>query len=172
VLYFLVAMAAVIAAPVGQLADSDAPLAWLYRHLTGRDPVVITSISLFAVVNGALIQLIMASRVAYGMARKGWAPAIFGRVSQKTRTPVIATASVSLLLLVMALWLPLETLAKATSYFLLVVFTLVNLSLWLLKRRVAHPPGIIHVPGWVPACGGVASAGFVLLQGLIDLGVM
>ena len=172
VLYFMVALAAVVTAPTGQLADSDAPLAWLYQHLTGREPVVIASISLFAVINGALIQLIMASRVAYGMARKGWAPAIFGRVSRMTRTPVIATASVSLLLLAMALWLPLETLAKATSYFLLVVFTLVNLSLWLLKRREAHPPGIIHVPGWVPVFGAIASAGFVLLQGLIDLGVM
>jgi amino acid transporter len=171
-LYFLVALAAVLSAPVGQLASSDAPLAWLYSHLTGREPVTITLISLFAVINGALIQIIMASRVAYGMARQGWLPALFGRVSVMTRTPVFATASVALLLLVMALWLPLETLAKATSYFLLVVFALVNLSLWRLKRRTTQPAGIINVPAWVPVCGCLASAAFVLVQGTLDLGLL
>jgi amino acid transporter len=171
-LYFLVAVAAVASAPVAELAAADAPLAWLYRHMTGREPYVITFISLFAVVNGALIQLIMASRVSYGMARKGWLPAIFGQVSVVTRTPVFATVCVSVLLLVMALWLPLETLAKATSYFLLIVFALVNLSLWRLKRLDPHPAGVIRVPAWVPMAGGIASALFVLSQSLLDLGLM
>ncbi len=171
-LYFLVALAAVVSAPVDELAAADAPLAWLYQHMTGREPVVIAFISLFAVINGALIQLIMASRVGYGMARKGWLPAVFGRVSATTHTPVLATVSVSMLLLVMALWLPLETLAKATSYFLLIVFALVNLSLWRLKRLFAHPPGIIRVPVWVPMAGGIASALFVLTQSLFDLGLV
>jgi amino acid transporter len=89
-----------------------------------------------------------------------------------THTPLFATGSVALLLLAMALWLPLETLAKATSYFLLVVFALVNLSLWRLKRAAPHPAGIIQVPGWVPAVGATASAAFVVLQGLLDLGLL
>jgi len=171
-LYFMVVFAAVVSAPVDDLAASDAPLAWLYQHLTGREPMVITLISLFAVVNGALIQIIMASRVGYGMARKGWIPAVFGKVNAFTRTPVISTACVAVLLLVMALWLPLETLAKATSYFLLIVFALVNLSLWRLKLASAHPAGIIRVPMWVPVCGSVASATFVMLQAIFDLGLL
>jgi len=171
-LYFLVALAAVASAPVDELAAADAPLAWLYQHMTGRAPVVITFISLFAVINGALIQLIMASRVGYGMARKGWLPAVFGQVNATTHTPVFATVSVSVLLLVMTLWLPLETLAKTTSYFLLIVFALVNLSLWRLKRLSAHPAGIIRVPVWVPMAGGIASALFVLAQSLVDLGLI
>ena len=106
------------------------------------------------------------------MARKGWLPAVFGQVSATTHTPVFSTVCVSTLLLVMALWLPLETLAKATSYFLLIVFALVNLSLWRLKRLFAHPPGIIRVPVWVPMAGGIASALFVLTQSLFDLGLV
>jgi amino acid transporter len=172
VLYFLVALAVVLSAPVEELALSEAPLAWLYAHLTGREPLTITLISLFAVINGALIQIIMASRVAYGMARQGWLPSLFARVSATTRTPVIATASVALLLLVMALWLPLETLAKMTSYFLLMVFTLVNLSLWRLKREYVQPPGVIRIPYWVPVCGCLASAVFAGVQGLLDLGLL
>ena len=170
VLYFTVALVAVSSVPGDRLAGSDAPLAFVYRHVTGREPVVITIISMFAVINGALIQIIMASRVCYGMGRKGWLPVLFARVHGVTRTPVIATLMVAVVVLVMALWLPLETLAKATSYLLLLVFSLINLALWRLKRAGPQPAGIIHVPRWVPASGFVASVSFVLMQALFDLG--
>ena len=169
-LYFMVAVVAVASVPAGSLAQAEAPLAFLYQQVTGREPVTITVISMFAVINGALIQIIMAARVGYGMARKHWLPAIFARVHAVTRTPVIATASVSLLVLLLALWLPIETLAKATSYFLLVVFTLVNLSLWRIKRATVQPPGVFNVPVWVPVSGFFASAVFVAIQAFIDLG--
>ena len=168
-LYFLVALAAVISAPEEQLAASDAPLAWLYQHLTDREPVAITLISMLAVINGALIQIIMASRVCYGMARRRWLPAVFGRVNAATRTPLLATLIVSLLVLLMALWLPIGTLAKSTSYFLLLVFALVNLSLWRLKRRSVAPQGIIAIPLWIPVAGCVSSTLFVAVQAVIDL---
>ena len=168
-LYFLVALAAVASVPAGELADTEAPLAFIYQYITGRDPVVITLIGMFAVINGALIQIIMASRVCYGMGRRHWLPGVFARVNRLTRTPVVATVTVAVLVLVMALWLPIETLAKATSYFLLIVFALVNLALWRLKQATIHPPGIINVPLWVPVMGFFASAAFVLVQALIDL---
>ena len=168
-LYFLVALAAVISVSGEQLATSDAPLAFLYQQITGRDPVLITLISMLAVINGALIQIIMASRVCYGMGKKHWLPAVFAQVHAITRTPVFATLAVALLVLIMALWLPLETLAKATSYLLLVVFSLINLSLWRLKRNQPHPAGIIRVPLWVPVSGFFASMLFACIQLVLDL---
>jgi amino acid transporter len=169
VLYFMVALVAVVSVPAGSLAEAEAPLAYLYQQVTGREPVTITLISMFAVINGALIQIIMAARVGYGMARKHWLPAIFARVHSVTRTPVLATVTASLLVLVLALWLPIETLAKATSYFLLLVFTLVNLSLWRIKRAAVQPADVINVPVWVPVSGFFASAVFVAVQAGIDL---
>jgi len=168
-LYFLVALAAVTSAPWEQLAASDAPLAWLYQHLTDREPVAITLISMLAVINGALIQIIMASRVCYGMAVRRWLPVLFSRVNAVTRTPLLATLIVTLLVLLMALWLPIETLAKSTSYFLLLVFTLVNLSLWRLKYTTKTPAGIIRVPLWVPVAGCLTSGVFVAGQAVMDL---
>ena len=103
------------------------------------------------------------------MANRHWLPAVFGRVNARTRTPLLATLVVSLAVLLMALWLPIGTLAKSTSYFLLLVFALVNLSLWRMKRSSAAPAGIIHVPLWVPAAGCVTSTVFVAVQALIDL---
>jgi amino acid transporter len=168
-LYFLVALVAVSSVPTERLAVDNAPLAFIYQYTTGRDPVAITLIGMFAVINGALIQIIMASRVCYGMGRKHWLPAVFARVNRLTRTPVVATVVVSVLVLAMALWLPIETLARATSYFLLIVFALVNLSLWRLKQAAGHPRGVIRVPLWVPVTGFFASASFVTVQALIDI---
>jgi amino acid transporter len=169
-LYFMVALVAVVSVPTEALADAKAPLSFLYEQVTGREPVMITLISMFAVINGALIQIIMAARVGYGMARKHWLPGIFAQVHSVTRTPVVTTVSVSLLVLILALWLPIETLAKATSYFLLLVFTLVNLSLWRIKRTTVQPPGLINVYLWIPVSGFFASAAFVAIQAVIDLG--
>jgi amino acid transporter len=106
----------------------------------------------------------MGSRILYGMSREGWIPAGFGRVSRRTRTPVAATVLTTGIVLALALWLPLITLAKATSFVVLVVFSLVNLSLLRIKRRDPHPTGIRVLPAWIPAGGVVASLGLLLFQ--------
>lgn len=162
--YLLIAVVAVLSMAPAQLAQSDAPLAMLYTEATGRSPVVITAISLVSVLNGALVQIIMASRVLYGMSRQGWLPAWLGRVHPRTRTPLHATGLVTLGVLLFALWLPLLSLAKLTSFFTLLVFSLINLSLWQVKRRTPEPAGILVVPRWVPIGGFLASGGFLLYQ--------
>lgn len=163
-LYLLVALAAVLTLPQAALARSPAPLAEMYSHTTGRSPLLISFISLFAVMNGALIQIIMGSRVLYGMSRQGWLPKRLGRVSPRTRTPLLATVSIALTALAFALWLPLVTLAKTTSFFLLIVFALVNLSLMRVKRRVPAVEGVRCYPPWVPATGLVFTLGLVAFQ--------
>jgi APA family basic amino acid/polyamine antiporter len=168
-LYIAVAVVAVTAMPPQELAQSDAPLAILYRHATGREPVLITAISMFAVINGALIQIIMASRVCYGMSRREWLPPFLGYVHPVTRTPLTATVVMTVVVLGAAVWWRTETLAKATSYFILVVFVLVNLSLWRIKAHAPSPPGIPRVPRWVPLAGFAASSSFVVFHIVLDM---
>jgi basic amino acid/polyamine antiporter, APA family len=163
-LYLLVALAAVLALPTAVLAGTEAPFALLYTQATGQAPIAISLISLFAVVNGALIQIIMASRVLYGMSREGWLHAALGRVHPVRRTPLLATALVTLSVLVLALWLPLVTLAKATSFITLVAFSLINLALLRIKRREPSPPGVRCFPTWIPWAGCLSSFSFVLFQ--------
>jgi len=159
VLYVAVAFAVLLVLPPEQLAGSDAPLANVYQEVTGNMPLVISFIAMFAVINGALIQIIMASRVCYGMARRRWLPAILCRVSSLTRTPIVATVLVTLLVIVMALWLPIEQLARVTSFCLLIIFCLVNLSLWRIKSRDEEvEAGIFQVAKWIPVAGFVAAA--------------
>ncbi len=164
VLYLVVSLVAVMTVSPATLEASAAPLAAVYQQATGREPVLISLISLFAVTNGALIQMIMASRVLYGMSRRRWLPAWMGAVNRRTRTPLIATAVVTCVIWLLATWLPLLTLAKATSFSILIVFFLVNLALWRIKRRDPHPQGVRVFPVWVPVTGLLLTAGLVMFE--------
>jgi amino acid transporter len=102
--------------------------------------------------------------VLYGMSREGWQYAGFGRVHPRTRTPLLATAAVTAALLLLALWFPLVTLAKAASLLVLVLFALMNLSLLRIKRREPRPAGVRTVPIWVPAAGLLTTVTFVVFE--------
>jgi amino acid transporter len=163
-LYMAVALVVVLQVPVAELAESDAPLALVYERATGHSPLVIGLVSLAAVINGALIQIIMASRMLYGMASQGWLPEVLATVHPLTRTPLFATALIGIVTLVMALWLPLVTLAKLASFIILIVVSMVNLSLLRVKRGDPRPAGIMVFPRWVPVAGFIFSVSFILFQ--------
>ena len=163
-LYMAVALIAVASGSIEELALSDAPLATLYQRATGATPLVISGIALAAVVNGALIQIIMASRVCYGLARQGWIPSAIGRVDARTRTPVTATLLVGAAVLVMALFFPVEVLARFTSLLLLIVFASINLALLRIRRLPAPDYDGIRVPAWIPLLGFLSSSGFLIYQ--------
>ena len=163
-LYLAIAVLVTLVLPPVQLAQTDAPLAMLYSHVTGQSPVIITVISLVSVMNGALVQIIKASRIIYGMSRQNWLPSWLSRVNTRTRTPLPATLVVIGIVLLFALTLPLLSLAKLTSFITLIVFALVNFSLLQIKRQAPEHQGIFTVPLWVPLTGFISSSCFVLYQ--------
>ena len=124
---------------------------------------------MFAVINGALIQIIMSSRILYGLSSQKWLPNIFSRVNKYTHTPLVATMLVVSLLLTAALLLPLVTLAKTTSFLLLIVFGLVNLALIFLKRRQPSAPNIRTYPVLIPVLGLIFSFGMVIFEAFIGV---
>lgn len=161
--YILIALVSTLMIPPQALASSDAPLAMLYQLLTGTTPTTIAIISLVSILNGALIQIIMASRILYGMGRQGWLPGQFAYVHKMTRTPVIATLLVGGMIMLFALLLPLLSLAKLTSFITLSVFALINLALWRIKCRGDNVTGFT-VPLWVPVIGFFSTLLFLLFQ--------
>jgi amino acid transporter len=164
VIYLLVVLAALTSVPMEELAASKAPLALVFQHATGRSPIIISVIGMLAVVNGALVQIIMAARVIYGMSANGWLPRALGAVNSHTRTPLTATALVVLIIVLLAVCFPLVHLAGATSFLVLGVFALVNLALVALKRRQRSVSGILPCPMWVPIAGASASLGLLVAQ--------
>ena len=164
VMYLLVTLVAILALDQNTLSASKAPLADILSATSNINPKIISIISMIAIVNGALIQIIMASRIFYGMAKKGWMWKSLAKVNTKTQTPVVATSLVIAIIMALALWFPIESLAKATSYLILIVFTLVNAALVSIKRTQPPVEGILTIPIWIPAAGFISSISLLLFQ--------
>lgn len=116
------------------IAESSAPMTVIFSEVSGLNSAPIATIASFAMVNGILVQIVMASRVLYGMAGDGQLPQSLAVVDAVHRTPVRATALVGVCIVMLAVFFPLVALAKATSIITLTVFTLVNVALVRLTR--------------------------------------
>lgn len=162
-LYVSVAVIAVLNVPVADLRASPAPLALLYER-TGGSPQLLSAIAVLAVINGALVQMIMASRVLYGLARQALLPSWLGQVHPRLQTPVNATLLVAAIILVSALAFDLVGLARATSYLTLTVFAAVNLSLIRIRMSRADSGAPLKYPLWIPGIGFLVSVGFLLSE--------
>jgi APA family basic amino acid/polyamine antiporter len=138
-LYVVIAAIAAAVPDRPAISESPAPLAELFAGLTGASPAPISVMAAIAMVNGILVQVVMASRVVYGMAREGLLPGWLGAIAPKRRTPIRATVIVTAIIAALSLAAPLLTLAQASGYVTLFVFTLVNLSLFKLASRSDWP---------------------------------
>ena len=168
-IYVLVSIAAVAVVPVGQLADSATPLLEVVRAGAPNLPVdvIYPFLSIFAVANTALINMLMASRLLYGMARQEVLPPVLAKVLPGRRTPwssiLFTTAIALVLIIVVTNFVGRETvsaLGGTTALLLLAVFTVVNIACLVLRREQA-PPGSFRSPGITPYVG-VLSCAFLL----------
>jgi amino acid transporter len=132
--------------------------------LTNKDPLLISLIGVVAIVNGALIQIIMASRVLYGLASRKQLPAALALVSSATQTPIIATVVAGILVLLLALAGNVAGLAQITSTVMLAVFAIVNLALWRIKKKIPTVPGVMIFPRWLSLLGFFVCSAFVVLS--------
>lgn len=159
ILYMGVAITAVSVVPYAELSAAPAPLAAVMAKAAPAFPgIIMTGITMFAVANTALVNYITASRMLYGMSRQGLLPDGLGRVHATRQTPHIAIITLLVILLPLALSGTIAELASATVLLLLMVFTVVNAALFVLKRRDGEPGGEFEVPVAVPALGAVLCA--------------
>ncbi len=172
-LYVLVALVAVLAVPIDQIAKSAAPITALAQGQGTFSTTSLWLVSILAGLNGALVQLIMAARVSYGMAGRGMAPRWMADIHATRHTPLKATVLVVLISWGLASFLPLATLAQITSSIVLAIFAMVNLALWRIKGREATaPPEALSLPRVVPLIGFTISAGVLAFNIALKLGVL
>ncbi len=157
-LYMLVTVGASMVVPTGDLVDSSGPLLEVVRQgPLGIPEKLFAAIGLLALSNGALINMIMASRLLYGMAEESVVPGAFGRVLPGRRTPWFAIAFTSAIAAVLVATGDLGSLADTTVALLVVVFAVVNVSVLVLRREpVEHEHFVVPVP--VPLAGVAVSA--------------
>jgi amino acid transporter len=111
-------------------------------------------ITMFAVANSALINMLMASRLLYGMSHEQVLPGPLGRVLPKRRTPYIAILFTTLLAFFLIGYADLAALGGTTAFLLLCVFAIVNVAVLVLRRdRVEHKH--FHAPTVLPVLGAV-----------------
>lgn len=181
VLYLAVLLVSSAVVDTDRLVETSAPLVKVGETgPLGVSPRIFAAITLFALANGALINMIMASRLVYGMSEEGIVPSFFGRVLSLRRTPVTAIVFTTLLGLILVSTGDLTSLADTTVLLLLVAFTAVNVSVLVLRRdHVEHEH--FRAPSLAPVVGVIASiyliadndgeiflrAGLLLLLGVV-----
>ncbi len=164
-IYVLISIAAVATVPVGRLSASDTPLLEVMQVGVPDLPVddIFPFISMVAVANSALINMLMASRLLYGMAKQAVLPSFLGKVHRGRRTPwaaILFTTALAFGLISYANTLSetgVSTLGGTTALLLLGVFTVVNVSVLVLRRDpVEHDH--FRAPTALPVIGALACA--------------
>ena len=167
VVYVLVSIFTVALVPIGVLGESTTPLVEVVHR--GAPGVPIDSIypflTIFAVANTALINMLMASRLLYGMARQGVLPGFLGKVHPTRRTPwtsiLFTTALAIALLTLVGLGMGKATataLGGTTALLLLGVFAIVNIALLVLRRDTSGAEDHFRAPTPMPYIGAFTTA--------------
>ncbi|HEX5858602.1 MAG TPA: APC family permease [Microbacterium sp.] len=171
VVYLLIALGAVIVVPPEELAESTAPLLDVVASSGIAVPQWLFGlIALVAIANGALLFMVMASRVGYGLAEANLLPSAFARVLPNRRTPWVSIVVVAAVTIGLTLIGDVATLAETTVLLLLLVFLSANVSVLVLKKdKVDHPH--FTVPRFVPVLAIIASVVMLAQQtGVVWLG--
>lgn len=158
-IYVLVSISAITLVPAAELGEGDTPLLKVVQAGAPAFPIGIFGvITMFAVANSALINMMMASRLIYGMAREGVLPAALGKVHAERRTPYIAiifTSALAFALITFAGSVP--ALGGTTALLLLCVFTVVNVAVLVLRKdQVEHRH--FRTPTILPVLGAISCA--------------
>jgi APA family basic amino acid/polyamine antiporter len=166
--YVLVAISVIAVIPEGRIeavvADEGKVLLAVVETGAPGIPVdkVFPFLTVIAVANTALINMLMASRLLYGLAHQDVLPRTLGKVLTGRRTPWagIVFSTVLALGLIVAVTFLAETsvitaLSGTTALLLLCVFAVVNVACIVLRRDSA-PGRAFRAPGWVPPVGAVA----------------
>ncbi|TDC99046.1 APC family permease [Nonomuraea deserti] len=164
VVYILVAITSSLLVAPGVLEESSGPLLEVVKAGgLNFPPQLFAAIAIFAVANSALINMMMASRLVYGLANERVVPRRLGWVDPRRRTPVIGIIFTTALAIALISTGEIAGLGDTTAFLLLCVFTIVNVAVLVLRKdRVEHAH--YRTPTALPVIGAVLA--FVLASPL------
>lgn len=135
VVYVLVGLAVSTVVPADTLSESTGPLLEVVSAAdAGIPPWVFSLVALVAVANGALLTMIMASRLTFGMARDGLLPKALAQVLPGRKTPWTAIVATTLVAIVLCSTGSVAALAETVVLLLLFVFVSTNIAVLVLRR--------------------------------------
>ncbi|WP_309073445.1 APC family permease [Paenarthrobacter sp.] len=172
ILYVLVAVSVVSVltpAELGEIREAEGAALLEVVHKGSPDfPIdkIFPFLAVFAVANTALINMLMASRMIYGMARQHVLPRSLGRVLPGRRSPWAGIVFSTVLAMGLIWYVSSDpssnivaNLSGTTAFLLLCVFTLVNVACVVLRRkRDPHRKVFFTSPGQLPLVAAVLCA--------------
>ncbi len=162
VIYLLVSITAIALVDAEALGEGATPLLKVVEAGAPWFPLsVFGIITMCAVANSALINMLMASRLLYGMAQEKVLPSILGKVLPKRRTPytaIVFTTGLAIALITFVGAVP--DLGGTTALLLLAVFTLVNIAVLVLRSDTVDHDHFTSPLG-LPYIGAISCAFFV-----------
>lgn len=145
ILYVLVTLAAIGAMPweAFEGAGGEAVLSTIARDVTGSAwaPAIISLGAIISIFSVVLVVMYGQTRILFAMGRDGLLPKVFTKVNPRTQTPVANTIIVTVIIGILAGFVPLGQLAEATSIGTLVAFAIVNIGvivLWLSRPDLSR----------------------------------
>lgn len=148
VLYILVCLSAVSVTGWEALAASPAPFATVASAAWGADASLLLSvIALFATANTVLMMMFAASRISFGMARAGSLPPFLALVHPARKTPWATSVLVGAGAMLFTLLGDVAFVANVSNFTLFVTFTVVNLSVIVLRYREPRTERPFTIPG-------------------------
>ncbi len=170
VLYMLVAITVIMVIPPGDIANPKNPDAGILLDVVRVGApgipvdVIFPFLTVFAVVNTALINMLMASRLVYGMAKQDVLPRALGAVLPRRRSPWTAIVFTTALAVGLIVYVNqsgqssiVGALGGTTALLLLCVFSVVNITV-LVLRRDPTPKGSFRAPTAIPIIAAVSCA--------------
>jgi amino acid transporter len=159
VIYVLVSVSSITLVSPEELGEGETPLLKVVQAGAPDFPLWIFGIiTMFAVANSALINMLMASRLVYGMSREHVLPAALGKVHHTRHTPFLAIGFTTLLAFGLITFVgEVPALGGTTALLLLCVFTVVNVAVLVLRSdRVEHTH--FRTPTLLPILGALSCA--------------
>jgi basic amino acid/polyamine antiporter, APA family len=167
IIYMLVAISVVAVLTPGELSEINEAEGRALLEVVSKGapdfPIdrLFPFLAMFAVANTALINMLMASRLLYGLANQDVLPRTLGKVSVNSRSPYAAVVFSTLLALGLIFYVANDAesdivlnLASVTALLLLGVFAVVNIACLILRRDGRQSR--FRSPGITPAIGAVA----------------
>jgi APA family basic amino acid/polyamine antiporter len=166
VVYIVVSIIAVALVPIGDLNESATPLVDVVKAAAPGLPIdeIFPFITMFAVSNTALINMLMASRLIYGMARQHVLPPALGAVHPRRHTPWVAILFTTVIAFGLIFYVSgfasssaVSILGGTTSLLLLMVFAVVNVAVLVLRKDVQNDGNHFKTPTALPVIGFITS---------------
>jgi len=147
IIYILVSLASIQIMPWNDLGQSLAPLADVAGKVLGVNGMVLLSaIALFATTNTVLIVLLSGSRMLYGLSSHGSLHNVFSKIHLRTKTPWVAIVTIMMASILFVMIGNIITVANITVFLLVIVYSMVNLSVIVLRLREPNIERHFKVP--------------------------